>query len=224
MSRIRKTYIACWNPNLRAPYAVEQHIADLWRLKLWQTNHDVRWRASIEGSIDGYYDHPRGSIYMPQFLQSGDRMFVLRTGAPNPKESILLYSAFYDSNPFKKEDWRKNGQLLYYMRFQHDVSLHPLFPSKFTCQYLQHRFPNYQWAGNNRGFILADEDALALEKEWYDFFSKYDNEFTFDGSCYCQSPTGFRSMYEWEDEDGHLEHGQAWCYMEHLKEQLNTKR
>ena len=224
MTRTRKTYISCWNPDERSPYAMEQHIADLWRQKLWQTNHDVRWRASIEHTIDENFDHPRGSIYTPQLLQEGDRLYVLYTGSSDPQKKILLYSAFFESNTFKKEDWRKNGKLLQYMKFQYDTCLHPQFPSKFTCEYLQLRFPNYHWGGNIRGFVLNEKDALTLEQEWYDFFSQYDNEFTFDGSCYCQSPTGFRSMYEWEDENGHIEHGQAWCYMEQLKEQLYTKR
>ena len=218
----KKTYIACWNPDGQTPYLMEGYITNILKHKLWALNHDVRWRESLGDSIDDNYDTPRGSIYVPDTLHEGDRMFVLRTGSTNPQENILLYSAFFVSEPFLKRDWRQSGEVLCYMRFHEDTLIHPAFPSKFTCDYLQKRFPDYTWSGSNRGFVLDEKDALALELEWFDYFCQYDKEFSCEGMFYCQSLEGFASMYEWQ-ENNNIEHGRAWCYINHLNEHLNMK-
>lgn len=223
-----RTYIGCWNPHTFSSYVSGEYVADLYRSKQWQRTHDLRWRASIGKSLDEDCKSHKGVIYAPSVyatLRKGDRVFCLRTGSDNPNQNGLIYSGFYKTDPYVDttiripNDMKDVPRPLHLMAFERDTLLHPSFPTKFTADYLQQRFPKYRWEGSNCGFLLSQKDALALEQEWYDFWSSYDKEFSLDGPLYCQSPHGFKSMYEWTEEDGTIEHGQAWLYLNSLKKE-----
>lgn len=226
MMAAKRTYIGCWNPYTFSTFLFGEYLADLYCSKQWQLTHDVRWRASIGKSLDLNCKSHKGVIYDPAVyavLRNGDRLFCLRTGSADPNQNGLIYSGFYVSDPYEDSSIRvpddmKDVKLpLHIMAFQRDTLLHPSFPNKFTADYLQQRFPKYRWEGGNRGFLLSPEDAKALEQEWYEFWASYDKEFTVDGPLYCESPQGFKSMYEWTEKDGTIEHGQAWLYLNSQK-------
>lgn len=220
----KHTYIGCWNPYNFSSYLHGEYLADLYRTKQWQRTHDVRWRASIGKALDDDCKSHKGVIYAPSaytVLHNGDRMFCLRTGSEDSSRNSLIYSGFYESDPVEDNtinltDLKHIPRPLHIMAFQRDTMQHPNFPTKFTADYLQQRFPKYRWEGAYRGFLLSPEDALALEQEWYEFWASYDKEFALDGPLYCQSPYGFKSMYEWKEKDGTIEHGQAWLYLNSL--------
>lgn len=218
----RKTYIACWNPDSAdTPFVIEKYYTNLLRHKQWVLTHDVRWRSSICRTKDNDCDNPKGAIYAFQIMRSGDRMFVLRTGSDNPLENMLVHSGFFTTDPYIGGDWRDNYKLLYFQNFHNDVILPPNFPTRFTAEYLAKQFPKYEWSGENRGFVLDDVDALELELQWYEFFSQYDRHFGKDSLCYCQCRDSFTGMYEWQEPNGTIEHGQAKCYIEDLKKIVN---
>lgn len=224
------TYIACWNPD-RFHYTLTQQIYVIYQNKLWQRNHDMRWRVSLMRTPKGNIEEVHwGVVYEPDKLDKGDRFFALSTGSPDPSQNVLRYSGFFDSPPFPStvrfapDGTKSSPRDVHKVAFSHDTIVYPNYPNKFTVEYLCQRFPDYEWSGMNRGFVLSPEDALALEQEWYDYWSNHDEDFRSDGPLWCQSTESFSSMYEWIAENGQIEHGRAWAYIDYLIKQLVKKK
>lgn len=105
------------------------------------------------------------SVWEHDKAHSGDRFFMLRVGEGG--NNGILMSGTFISEPYEGEDWSGKGRRTYYMDMEFDAVVNVTSSKVLPTALLAEQLPAIEWTKGHSGVMLRPDDALKLEKLWY---------------------------------------------------------
>lgn len=146
------TFILKWNPAISS-YGMDRFDDDFhfgWKKKIIEDPFTWEFNWSV-------WDHDKA--------HKGDRFFMVRVG--DGENNGIVMSGTFCSEPYQSEDWSGRGRTTFYMDMILDIVIDPKSDKVLPSSRLEKYLPSIEWTKGHSGLIIEPEDALSLEKIWY---------------------------------------------------------